>query len=269
MKTEQAKKLSEQALEKLADALGRGESDDLNRYLTTMARFPAYSFRNVLLIVAQRPDATHVAGFHTWRKLGRFVRKGEKGIAVVAPMMIDQKNGQPAEGDDERIMRFRAVHVFDVSQTDGEPLPEFAQVNGDPGMYTALLRTYIAKQGITINMHEELDGANGVSMGGVIAVQTGLPAAEEFSVLVHELAHEMMHKDLTCRPHKIVRETEAEAVAFVVCEAIGLNSLTHAADYIHLYEGDQERLAASLDRIQRTAAAIVDGILVKEVRAAA
>lgn len=261
MKAEEAKKLADQALDRLASSLAAGKSEALSAYLSAMGRFHDYSFGNIMLIVSQKPDATQVAGFHAWRKLGRFVKKGEKGIVIVAPMLIKAK-GRAADAEEEKkILRFKAVYVFDLSQTDGEPLPEFACVGGNPNGHTDRLKALVAEKGIALDYAEHLLGARGRSHGGRIELLSGMKPAEEFSVLAHELAHEMLHKDEHRKTStKIVRETEAEATAFVVCQAIGLDAGTHSADYIQLYAGDADTLAASLDRIQKTAAEIIAAI---------
>jgi len=255
MKLDQAKSIADSALKQLTEALEHGQSETLTAYLAAMARFHNYSFGNVMLIASQNPDATHVAGFRTWKKLGRWVRKGEKGIAIIAPM-IGKKSDENA--DDDTICRFRAVHVFDVSQTDGEDLPQLLRVQGDPSDYTDRLKTAVEQLGISLQYKDDLGGADGSSSGGTISLMEGLPAAEEFSILVHEFAHEMLHHGNGDRPEsKTVRETEAEAVAFVVTQAIGLDTGTAAVDYIQLYNGDHNVLAMSLDRIQNTAAEII------------
>lgn len=261
MKAEQAKKMTDEALAKLAEALEQGKSEALTSYLDMMARFHHYSFGNVMLIVAQRPEATRVAGFNAWRSLGRFVKKGEKGIAIIAPMVLKKREAQSANADEKTVLRFRAVHVFDVAQTDGEALPEFVRVSGDPGSYTERLKAHITGRGITLAYAETLGGADGCSSGGTITLRLGLSAAEEFGVLVHELAHEVLHHGPDAdRGTKTVRETEAEAVAFVVTHAVGLQNGTSSTDYIQLYNGDKKTLAASLDRIQKTAAGILAAI---------
>lgn len=266
MKAEQAKKLSTEALDKLSQALAQGHSDALTSYLKAVALFHSYSFGNIMLIVSQRPDATQVAGFRTWKKLGRFVNKGEKGIVIIAPMMIRAKDEGSSNGDIESAaqLRFRAVYVFDVSQTDGEPLPEPSSVEGDPGQYSDRLQAFVAASGITLDEAECLGGADGVSKGGTIVLRSGLSPAKRFSVLVHETAHELLHHSGDRPSSKVVRETEAEAVAFVVGEAIGLRNGSAAADYIQLYDGDSATLAASLDRIQKTATAIIAAITTTE-----
>lgn len=258
MKAEQAKKIADQALEQLAEALKGGRSEELTRYLAMLARFHKYSFGNVMLILSQMPDATHVAGFHTWKQMGRFVRKGEKGIVIIAPMLLRRQDEQAKDGDKpESILRFRGVYVFDVSQTDGEPLPEPTRIGGDPGAHIDRLRQVIAGRGITLDNADVPPDALGVSRGGRISIRPGLEPAVEFSVTVHEFAHELLHRGEDRPASKTVRETEAEAVAFVVCQAIGLETGTAASDYIQLFDGKTETLAQSLDRIQHVAAEII------------
>lgn len=263
MKADEAKKIADQALEQLSTALAQGKSASLTRYLAAMSRFHAYSWGNLFLILAQRPDATNVAGFQTWKALGRFVKKGEKGIAIIAPMNIRPREDeqQGAEAPARPVLRFKAVYVFDVTQTDGEPLPTFQRVAGDPGAFVQRLCSLIESHGIALVFDAPAMGADGVSSGGKILVKPDLAPAETFSVLAHEFAHELLHHRGERPASKTVRETEAEAVAFVVCQAIGLSTTTAASDYIQLYDGDKDTLAKSLDRIQRTAAEIVKAVM--------
>lgn len=274
MKTDQAKQLTDNAIQQLAAALNEGRSETITRYLATMATFHHYSFTNTLLIFGQRPTATHVAGFHTWLKLGRYVRKGEKGIAIFAPMRLklradDERNVNQQVSDettDQTVLRFRIVHVFDIEQTEGESLPEPARVEGEPAEHLTRLKALIAERGITLEYTDTLGLADGASIGGRIFVKAGKPAGEEFAVLVHELAHELLHRrPLEQRPSKTVRETEAEAVAFVVSHAIGLQTSTACSDYIQLYNGDAKTLMQSLERIQRTSAEILADLVPKAV----
>jgi N-terminal domain of anti-restriction factor ArdC len=265
MQSEKAQKLTEDAFTKLSAALEAGKSDTLTALLKAAARFPHYSFRNVMLIVTQFPEATRVCGFNAWKKLGRFVKKGEHGIVIVAPMPIREREENT---DESRTvgLRFRGVCVFDVSQTDGAPLPELAEVRGDPGDLTAKLKSYIASLNIALDYADDLGGPDGMSQGGHITLRRDLAPAEEFSVLVHELAHETLHHIPRTdtdppRPPKVVRETEAEAVAFVVTHAVGLDTGTAASDYIQLYQGDKDTLATSLARIQAAASGILAALL--------
>ncbi len=266
MKVEQAKTLTENAISKLATALAQGKSEALKTYLAAMAKFHNYSIGNILLIACQYPNASHVAGFNTWKKFGRYVKKGEKGILIIAPVVRGKRDESLEDETESRMLvGFKAAYVFDVSQTEGEHLPEFACVSGDPREYIPILKTHIWQAGIEVEYSTELGAAQGVSVGGKILLRSDLPPAEEFSVLVHEYAHELLHRGVDRATYnKTVRETEAEAVAFVVCEAVGLSTNNAAADYIHLYSGSQETLAQSLDRIQQTAATIIQAITPKE-----
>src|SRR5258707_8245955 len=216
MNTEQAKQLADNALNLLIEALEKGQSETLKRYLATMGRFHNYSFGNCLMIAAQKPDATHVAGFHAWLRFQRHVRKGEKGIVILAPM-VGKKKAEAAETTDTEdaqssIFGFRAAHVFDVSQTDGEPLPEFAQVKGDPRGFTERLKAMITDAGISFNYSEKIAPAKGMSCGGLITLLAGMDAGEEFAVLVHEYAHEKLHR--TERLCLMFRATVARAQFF-------------------------------------------------------
>jgi hypothetical protein len=152
--------------------------------------------------------------------------------------------------------------VFDVSQTDGEPLPEFAEVTGDPGAYVALLKAFLVSRNIELSYaNAELGTAHGASLKGRILLRDDLPAAVTFSVLVHQVAHELLHTgDGRSATSKTVRETEAEAVAFVVSHAIGLATGTAASDYIQLYAGDKATLPASLGAIQHAATEILTAL---------
>jgi len=223
----------------------------------------------VLLIGLQRPNATRVAGVRAWSKLGRHVRQGEKGIRIIAPIVWrkkkDDKRGSEEGDDAEELVRFRSVCVFGVAQTEGQPLPEFAQARGEPGEFTDRLVEFATEQGIKVEFSDALGSAHGLSSGGRILVRKGLSPAEEFSVLAHELAHELLHEAEEATPSsRTVRETEAEAVAFVACQAIGLEAVNAAADYIRLYQGSKETLLESLQRIRQAAVEIIGAIMGKD-----
>ena len=264
MKRDDAKQLVSDGLAELNEALSKGQSETLVRYLSVMSRFHRYSFGNLMLILAQQETATYVAGFRKWQELGRHVRKDEKGIGIFAPCRYKRKSKD--ESGDERevqdVRGFRVVHVFDISQTDGEELPEFARIAGEPGEYLARVQQVIRDAKIELSYETIPGGALGSSAGGTITVCPELPAAETFAILVHEYTHDILHWQAG-RKHecsKTVRETEAEAVAFVVCRAFGLDSVTRSADYIQLYRGSTETLAESLEFIQKTAALIIDAV---------
>jgi hypothetical protein len=267
MKRDEATKLAEQGLADLNAALQQGASDTLVRYLDVLARFHHYSFGNVILIASQKPDATRVAGFHSWKKLDRWVKQGEQGIAILAPMVGRRRHDDTAnsavEGNDgnvRHILGFRVVHVFDVSQTEGAELPEFAGIQGDPGVRLERLEGIVGDCGIRLEYDFPGCGALGVSRDGSIVVRPDMPPAETFAVLAHELAHELLHQQTGRRQEvsRTVLETEAEAVSYVVCQAMGLETTTRSSDYIQLYRGDVATLSESLDLIQKTAASLIE-----------
>jgi len=271
MRTSHARKVSEQAFNELVEAVEEGKSHKLVEYLKAMGRFHNYSLGNAILIAFQKPDATRVAGFRTWQKLGRHVMRNEKGIAIMAPIVWRRKVTHADDEEDkqehkeETALAFKTAYMFDVSQTDGKPLPDFARVNGDPGVYIERLREYVTSRGIMLEYSDAIGSAEGVSSDGLIRLKKGLTAAEELSVLTHEVAHEVLHADRNNMPkEKKVRETEAEAVAFVVCHCIGLDTNSASSDYIQLYNGDRETLMKSLERIQSTAAEILAVVMDKE-----
>ena len=259
MTADQLKTLTTDALDTLATLLDEGHSERLTALLKTMGRFHRYSFHNLCLITAQCPTATRVAGFQTWRTMGRFVGRGEKGIAILAPI-VGRRKADVADDDSKTVLGFRAAYVFDIASTDGEPLPEIAVASGDPGGRTDALRSAILEQGIAIETADDLGGALGTSTRERIQILNGLAPAETFLVLAHEYAHCLLHRADDRPASRDTRELEAEAVAFVGCEAIGLNARQSSRDYLHLYSGDREGLAQSLDRIQRAASVILSAV---------
>jgi hypothetical protein len=254
----------------LIEQLEAGHSEGLTAYLTAMGKFHNYSFGNILEIARQKPDATRVAGLYAWNQLGRKVMKGQKGIRILAPMIGTRrkKDTEATKSKDAAavnapvLVGFRAVYVFDVSQTEGAELPDlFERVKGEVGEYHERLMDFLQAQGIELVFDAGIAPAMGMSCGGKIIIRPGQEPAEEFSTLVHELAHEMLHKaERRTATTKTVRETEAEAIAFVVGQSIGLDTGHASADYIHLYHGNAALLAESLEVIQRTSALILSAI---------
>ncbi len=252
----------------LIEQLEAGHSEGLTAYLTAMGRFHNYSLGNILEIARQKPDATRVAGLYAWNQLGRKVKKGQKGIRILAPLIgTRRKNDAEAEKDITKqnqpvLVGFRGVYVFDVSQTEGAELPDLKErVKGQVGECRERLIDFIIAQGIELEFRESIAPALGMSYGGTIAILPGQAPAGEFSTLVHEVAHEMLHKaQRRTATTRTVRETEAEAIAFVVSQTIGLDAGHASADYIHLYHGNATLLAESLEVIQKTSALILSAI---------
>jgi hypothetical protein len=159
----------------------------------------------------------------------------------------------------ERILLgFRNAYVFDISQTSGVDIPALQEVTGDPGDNIERLTAFLNSKGITVSYNEKIAPALGMSYGGRIALLPGQSKAETFSTLVHETGHELLHRsERRTATTKTVRETEAEAVAFVVGKAVGLVNNDASASYIQLYHGNASLLAESLEVIQQTANVIL------------
>ena len=275
-KTKSTQEIVKASVDVLVEALESGHSEVLSSYLKAMAKFHYYSFGNILLIATQRPSATKVAGLRTWNEVGRRVRRGEKGIMILAPLIgKDKKRSNEVRGEqqaeanaepDRRLLGFRAVYVFDVTQTEGKELPEPTTIKGDVGDKLERLASFTEEQRIKLEYSDSIAPARGMSYVGLIRLLPGMEPAEEFSTLVHELAHEMIHKaERRTLITKTVKETEAEAVAFIVSHAIGLETGTASSDYIQLYHGDAKLLVESLEVVQRTAAIILGAISPEDV----
>jgi len=211
------------------EQLESGHSEALTNYLTAMSRFHQYSFGNVMEIARQMPTATRVAGFWTWKNLGRNVKAGQKGIRILAPIVgVRRKKDAEANKDitkqnERALLGFRNAYVFDISQTDGVDLPSLHEVSGDPGENIDRLAAFVKSKGIQLVYNANIAPALGMSYGGRIAILPGQSKAETFATLVHETAHELLHRsERRTVTTKTVRETEAEAVAFVVGKAVGL-----------------------------------------------
>jgi len=231
-------------------------------WLECCARFHRYSLHNCCLILSQKPDATRVAGFRAWHKLGRHVRKGEKGIAILAPCtgkrketVTDTETGRESERE-TAYTYFKVVYVFDVGQTDGKPLAtlDTSARGGDRGLLDALLAVASARS-VSVEFRELTGEEHGASMGGEVYVDSGLDPAGRFKTLCHELAHEHLHQtdgDPTARD---TREHEAEAVAYVVCQHFGVDG--GSAKYLATWGADTEKLMERFEHIHATATGLI------------
>jgi antirestriction protein ArdC len=221
-----------------------------------------------MLIWKQRPDASYVAGFNTWIKCGRYVRKGEKGVAILAPMFFKDKN---AAGDETKRIWFKVVYVFDIAQTDGTPLPELpSQSTGGRGadMLNRLLR-FAESRGIAVRFVEQccLNGAAGTSRGKEIEIRTAeTDITTQAATLAHEIAHSLLHWDsdghkITTRDAKEIgkqqRELEAEATAYVVSSYFAVQSPSEF--YLAAYSVTPAMLLEAVEIIAKTAKAILAG----------
>src|SRR5258707_6113265 len=236
------------------------QSETYRAWLRTLSRFYSYSFNNWLLIYTQRPDATRVAGFQTWKSLGRFVKKGERGIRIFAPII--RKVEEEKNGTTEQVSRpvgFRSIAVFALEQTDGEPLPEIDS-NATEGGEELLPRLEAATALLGIQLvYKAIPGApEGLSKGGLIEIEETLTTAARCGVIVHELAHELLHKENRKETTRQQRELEAESVSFAVLAHYGIH--TESRFYLASYDVTAEMLTASLQTISQTAKRIINTI---------
>ncbi len=253
----------------LLDALTEGiealtTSDAWRAHLDVQGRFRRYSFSNALLISRQDPDATHVAGFATWKKFGRAVRKGERALWILAPMT--GRRTATDDGEERRpIVGFRPVAVFDVAQTDGDPLPGVCRnlQGGDPEAMFHLLMGRATRFGYTVDIVELPGSTNGDCSFARrrIRVERRNEPAQQVKTLAHELAHALLHEGTDDRA---LAELEAESTAFVVCRSLGLDTADYSFGYVACWAGGGAeavaRIRASGTRIQRAVAVILDPV---------
>ena len=263
-KAKELRRRIDDSLETLATAVDEVRASEMFKaYLNVQARFHHYSWCNSLLILSQRPDATRVAGYRTWQKLSRQVCKGQRGIMIFAPCPWKrEKTNDKGETETEQGMFFRAVHVFDVSQTDGKELPtvDCPTVQESADRLLADLHSVAEQRGIKVNFDTLSGGLFGVSKGGTIDVDNGHATGQQAKTLAHELAHEALHWDIKGTFTRSLAELEAESVAYVVCRHFGLDCEVRSSRYIALWNGDAKSLRASLERISKVARAIIDDI---------
>jgi hypothetical protein len=239
---------------------GLVSSEQWKAMLEVSARFHNYSFNNQLLIYLQCPEATRVAGYRAWQRLGQQVKKGEHGIQILAPCRkrVSPVEAEREEGEVERIeilTGFRVVHVFDVSQTEGDELAEVAprRLTGEaPERLIEALEQRVADEGFTLRREAiARSSRNGYAdfERRLVVVREDLSGAQTAKTLIHELAHLLLHRD-TDLSDRAVAEVEAESVAFVVASALRLDTSGYSFPYVARWGGgDAELVAATAGRV--------------------
>jgi antirestriction protein ArdC len=234
-------------------------SEAWRRYLGFQSRFHRYSFHNVLLIATQCPQASRVASFSAWRRLGRSVRKGEKAIWILAPLF---KKVERDEEEHSVLRGFKWVPVFDVSQTEGEALPVICAPldGGDPaGRYEELVAV-ASSLGFSVLDHRFFGAANGDCSHAerLVRIEATNAPAQRVKTLAHELAHALLHEHFSDRA---LAELEAESTAYVVCRRLGIDSSGYSFGYLAAWAGGGEEATAAItaagQRIHRAAGAIL------------
>ena len=290
-------KTEKQKVQEITEKLEQGikelfESEKYKTYLNTMSKFHNYSFNNTMLIAMQKPDATLVAGFKAWQKnFDRHVKKGEKGIRILAPapykikeeqekldpvtgeIMLD-KNGMPVTEEVEiKIPAFRVVPVFDVSQTDGKELPDIGvnELSGSVEDYEDFMQALTEVSPVPIT-YEDIEGeAKGYfhTTDHRIAIQEGMSQSQTVKTAIHEVAHAKLHGrernqdiDVVLDKDRNTKEVEAESVAYTVCQHFGIDTSDYSFGYIAGWSSDRDmkELKSSLDTIRKTASELITGI---------
>lgn len=265
MKTSELMDQIESRIKELATRTEEAKaSEEVTQYLRFLSRFHRYSLHNTMAIWIHCPHATHVAGYRAWQKLGRQVCKGQSGVPIFAPCTQSMPD---TDDEDEkkarRVIGYKIVYVFDVSQTEGKPLPEAPIVaQGDGSALLPVLEGIATDLGIGLEYRAMSGSHHGTSYGGSIEVDSELDDAGKTSVIVHELAHELLHKG----PDRMLlssrqKETEAESTAYVVCSHFGLESA--APNYLALWAAKPEQILEAFQRIRDVAASLIDMIEAK------
>ena len=274
------------------------ESDRYRQYLSTMSRFHKYSLNNVMLIHSQRPDATLVAGFNKWKnQFGRHVKKGERGIQILAPVpfkkkvdevkldphtkapMLDKDGNLVKEEKEVSVPMFKVVSVFDVSQTDGKPLPVLAHsLSGDVQQYEVFMEALRRTSPVPIviaHTDRDVDGFFDLT-AQQITIQDGMSQVQTICAGVHEIAHSKLHNYdkmteladdgvTVLAPEEKDRHTEeveAESISYAVCQYFGIETADNSFGYIASWSQGKElkELRASLDTINRTSSELISSI---------
>ena len=266
-RSDAVERLHEQLQDSLQDLI---TSEDWQRALAVAAHFHDYSFANTQLIWAQSLargfTPSRVAGYRAWLELGRHVRRGERGLQILAPV-IHKIEPEKVEKGERRVVGFRIVHVFDVGQTEGEPLPEMsvALVEGDLPAHWDRVEELITGCGFALQVADidRLRDANGITDWTLreVVVRATLPGAQRFKTAVHELAHIRLHEpNAEGRPNcRGIVEVEAESVAYMVCAALGVDSAGYSLPYVASWSGgDVDKVKATASRVIGCAREVID-----------
>lgn len=245
----------EQALKQLANETEEAKkSDFFKEYLNIMSRFWDYSPYNQLLIYLQMPDASRVAGFHKWKQLGRNVMKGSKGIRILAPAKSRKIKDNKEE---ETITYFRPVSVFDISQTEGKPLPDIdIETEGQTEGLIGNLLVFCEQQGFKVAFEELREDLHGYASNNSIAINKNKSNNTQINTLLHEIAHALLHKNSTLSKEQ--KEIQAEAVAYVAARHFNIE--TKSFNYLALHDANHEKIMGNLKVITETARLILKGI---------
>ena len=280
-------------MEAISNKLEQGVKDVFNGqnfkdYLNFCAKLPRYSVNNQLLIMMQKPDATMCQSFSGWKDMHRAVKRGEKGIRILAPApykmereqdkkdsfgkpVLDQDGEPVKEKVEVTVNAFKPVSTFDISQTEGEPIPRLGveELMGDVDGYTSLIEAIQEVVPVPITFENIESGAKGYFHveENRIAIQEGMSEAQTVKTMIHEAAHQALHSKEAMehsgeKKTQNQKETEAESIAYVVCEHFGIDTSEYSFPYVATWSADKEvpELKASLDTIRSCSAKLIVSI---------
>lgn len=295
-------KQNKQRIKEITESIETGiremfETERYQTYLSTMSRFHKYSVNNTMLIYMQRPDATLVAGFNKWRdQFGRHVKKGEKGIQIIAPTpvlkkiqetvldpdtltpVLDADGNEMTEERTVKIPLFKPVSVFDVSQTEGKPLPELVStLSGDVEQYDAFVEALRRSFPVPITFEPMAAGMDGYfsTTQHRIAIREGMSQVQTISAMIHEIGHSKLHDyeriraeamqtgtDTPKEKDRNTEEVEAESISYAVCQYYGIETAENSFGYIATWSKGKElkELRSSLETISKTVSSLITDI---------
>lgn len=270
---------NKEAVKELTDRLECGldalfNSKQYTDYLNMEAKFHNYSVNNIILIALQCPEASRVAGFGAWKKnFNRNVKKGEKAIQILAPVVhkreVKKPESETDSGEEEtkevKWITYRRVNVFDVSQTEGDPLPELGvnELKGNVKEYKRFLEALQQESPVLVSYEDVDGGAKGYFSKAEkkIVVQKGMSEAQTIKTLIHEITHAKLHSEKNEKSSR-TKEVEAESVAYIVGQRYGIDTSDYSFGYIAGWSSgkDRKELKNSLNTICATAAEIIDAL---------
>ena len=242
---------------KLCKELKEGHTENFKSYLSVVSKFHSYSFSNQMLIASQMSTASKVAGFQTWKKLGRSVKAGSKSIKILAPRI--GKRADESGNEESFIKYFGLVSVFDISQTEGDELPKWHHSLGeDTQNIFGRLKTIMEKKGILVEEREIAGGALGASYGGRVAIDPKLDPKNKALTLIHEFAHEILHKGSeNVSLSRGFKECQAEATTFIVASYFGEES-PFSKDYLLNWGNGEAELRENLTSVIKASQEIIN-----------
>lgn len=273
-------------IKELTDKLEAGikevfTSGRYREFLSAMNKFHSYSYNNTMLILMQKPEASYVAGFKTWETLGRRIKKGEKGITILAPCpyktvnyvdVVDPNTGQVKRDEQGNPMKerkkiarasFKAIAIFDISQTEGKPLPELVkELQGEIQDYKVLMDSVKEVAPVPIRFEEWDARKKGhYDLGKKeIVIKSGMSELQTVKTAIHETAHSILHKDQAHVKDKKTMEVQAESISYIVCQRLGLDTSDYSFGYLAGWSSNKElpELKSSLQTIQDTAREVIE-----------